>query len=130
MAYADYAFYTATYGGASIEQSEFARLINQASAYIDALTFDRAGDVEDAATLTKLKYAACAAAETIKKQEQGGELQSERVGNFAVTYADTPTARLSIEAKITQAVKIYLSNTELLYRGFASGEYGGVLDED
>ena len=129
-AYADYQFYTVTYGGTEIAQAEFTRLMNQASAYIDTVTFDRAADEEDADTLIKIQFAACAAAETLKKYEQGGEVQSERVGNHSVTYASPLAARLSIEAKITQVVKIYLGNTGLMYRGFASGEMGGVPSED
>jgi hypothetical protein len=66
----------------------------------------------------------------LKKQEEGGELQSERVGNFSVTYANTPDKELSIKSKVEQAIRLYLGNTDLMYKGFATGELGGVPSED
>jgi len=131
-AYADYTFYTVTYGGTQITSAEFTRLMNQASAYIDAVTFDRAAAEEDVDVITKIKFAACAAAEQLKSIYAiggSGAIQSERVGNHTVTYVDTVTAKLSIDTKIAQVVKIYLGNTGLMYRGFAEDEYGGVVDE-
>lgn len=128
--YADYTFYTVTYGGTEITSAEFTRLMNQASAYIDAVTFDRAAAEEDVDAITKIKFAACAVAETLKKYDEGGDIQSERVGNHTVTYASTPTAQLSIEAKITRAAKAFLGNTDLMYRGFAENEYGDITSED
>lgn len=127
-AYADYEFYTDTYGGSEITETEFPRLVNQASAYIDLLTFNRAADDED--NTVSIQMAACSAAETLKKQEEGGELQSERVGNFSVTYANTPDKELSIKSKVEQAIRLYLGNTDLMYKGFATGELGGVPSED
>jgi len=128
--YADYIFYSETYHGNEITEAEFTRLMNQASAYIDLMTFNRAADEDDEDNIVLLKKAACAAAEALKKQEEGGALQSERVGNLSVTYADTPSRKLSIEKKVEQAIKLYLGNTDLMYRGFASGEYGGEVSED
>lgn len=128
--YADWVFYSVTYGGTEISQTEFTRLMNQASAYIDAVTFGRAAEEEDIDVITKIKFAACAVAETLKKYDEGGDIQSERVGNHTVTYASTPTAQLSIEAKITHAAKTFLGNTDLMYRGFAKDEYGDITSED
>lgn len=129
-AYADYSYYTATYGGTAILQTEFMRLINQASAYLDLVTANRIADEEDDDTLELVKMAACAVADVLKKQESGGELQSERVGNYSVTYADTPSKKLSVEGQVIKAIKLYLGNTDLAFRGFAEGEYGGVVDEE
>lgn len=132
MSYADWTFYSGTYGGTYILQAEFTRLMILASAYIDAITFDRAAAVEESETetITAIKFAACSVAEVLKKQEGGGDIKSEKVGNFSVTYADTKTAQLSIESKIEQAAKMFLSTTDLMYKGFAEDEYGGVPNED
>ena len=133
MAYADFEFYSTTYGGTAIAQSAFTRLINQASAVIDNLTFDRVAEVieedYDDETIEKIQLATCAVAEQIQTNEAGGNLQSERVGSYSVTYAETQTAKLSDDAKCVRAARIYLLNTGLMYRGFNSGEYGGSIED-
>lgn len=42
MSYADYAYYTDSYGGKAVSQEDFLRLAAKASAYLDNLTFGRA----------------------------------------------------------------------------------------
>ena len=41
MSYADYAYYTDSYGGKAIKQEDFPRLAAKASAYLDNITFGR-----------------------------------------------------------------------------------------
>lgn len=123
-AYADFAFYGTSFLGTAIAQADFSRLALNASVVIDMLTFDRAAAVveaaTDTATIEKIQMATCAVAETLQSVEQsGGSIQSERVGNYSVTYqTQAPKAETS---QARDAAKKYLWNTGLMYRG---------LDED
>jgi len=123
MAYADYAFYVETYRGGSIAESDFARLAQRASEVIDQVTFARAAPVvtaaTDTATIGKIQMATCAVAEEIQAGEAaGGAIQSERVGNYSVTYA----AQKSNEARQADAARRYLWNTEIMFRGLNADE--------
>jgi hypothetical protein len=135
--YADYTFYTGTYLGTAIASSEFSRLALRASAYIDRVTFDRAAAIitanTPAASVTAIQNATCAIAEELQKSEAAGGVDgitSERVGNYSVTMRENSTSAMSLDQKISEAAKLYLRNTGLMFQGFASGEYGGSVDED
>jgi hypothetical protein len=137
MSYADFDFYTNTYLGALIAQADFDRLALRASEQIDRMTFQRAAAVveagEDADTIALIGMATCAIAERIQDVEaEGGAdaIQSERVGNHSVTYAETSSRRLTAGQKYEEAGNTYLASTGLMYRGFAAGEYGGVPSAD
>ena len=54
MSYANYAYYTGTYGGSAIASADFTRLANIASAWIDRLTFGRAAADTDNADAIKM----------------------------------------------------------------------------
>ncbi|MFM8321005.1 MAG: hypothetical protein ACKOC5_08840 [Chloroflexota bacterium] len=116
-AYCDHTYYTGVFKGAAIAAADFPRLALRASEVIDQLTLDRAAAVvtaaTDTATIDKIKLATCAVAEQIQIGEQGGPVQSERVGSYSVTYAAQHTQQQQLQA----AVKRYLWNTGLLYRG-------------
>lgn len=126
--YTDYTYYTGTYKGTAIAQSDFDRLAVRASAVIDQVTFNRAAAVVSAATDTttidKIKLAACAVAEELQDQDQSGVdgLTSERLGNYAVTYGANSKAALSNEAKQARAAKLYLWSTGLMFPGFTDDE--------
>ncbi len=130
-AYADYSYYTTTYLGSAIASADFGRLALRASAVIDQVTFGRAAAVvdadEDAETIDKIKMATCAVAEEIQTQEASGNIDgvtSERVGNFSVSYGANSRAAMSGKAKQSEAAKLYLGDTGLMYRGFSENEYG------
>ena len=121
MAYADFTFYSETYRGAAIVIGDFDRLALRASERIDQLTFDRAGPIvtadEDADTITLIGMATCAVAEELAALEtDGGVIQSERIGQHAVTYAVGAT-NATEHARIARAARRYLDRTELMYRG-------------
>lgn len=44
MAYADYEFYTTSYFGSVVPETEFPRLAERASGFVDTMTFDRLVD--------------------------------------------------------------------------------------
>ncbi len=123
-AYADYAFYTLTYLGAAIAQADFDRLALRASVVIDQVTYGRAAPViaagEDADAIEKIKLATCAVAEELQSQSQGGQIQSERVGQHSVTY--NVGQATSEKHRLSEAAKLYLWSTDLMYRGFNADE--------
>lgn len=118
--YVDYLFYTEQFGGTAISQNDFTRLARQASARIDELTFERAAAIITAGTDTdlieRIKLATCGVAEELQRQEQGGEITSERVGSYAVTYAVTPG--MSNQVRVSATARVYLGSSGLMYRGF------------
>ena len=44
MAYADYEFYTTSYFGSAVPETDFPRLAERASDFVDTMTFDRLVD--------------------------------------------------------------------------------------
>jgi hypothetical protein len=132
-AYVDYDYYTDTYLGSAIAEAAFDALALRASATIDRLTFDRAAEVidadDDADTIDLIQMATCAVAEELQTQaSETGIVQSETVGRHSVTYVQGSVQ--SLKKRQSEAAALYLAGTGLLYRGFASGEYGTSIDED
>lgn len=118
--YIDFAFYSETYGGVDVLQSEFVPLATKASAVIDYVTFDKAAaTIEedlDADLIEKIKFATCAVMDEIRLiQSRGGVVASESVGSHSISYA---VAKGTKNQTLTDAAKIYLANTGLMYRGF------------
>jgi hypothetical protein len=135
--YATYNYYTTVFLGTAIASPNFARLALRASAVIDQLTYQRAAAIivanTPAATVTAIEMATCAVAEEVQSQELSGGMdgiQSESIGSNSVSYAENSRARLTNTAKLTEAARLYLSSTSLMFKGFFDGEYGGVPDED
>lgn len=137
-AYADYSYYTGTYLGTAITSPAFGALALRASAVIDQITFNRAAPIVAAAveteTIDLIKKAMCNVAEELQRQDAAGgadAVRSESVGSYSVTYADQSSAMRTNQDRLGDAANLWLANTGLLFRGFASGEYGGALsDED
>jgi hypothetical protein len=125
--YVDYLFYSEQFLGTAIEQTDFNRLARVASAKIDQLTFGRAAPIieadDDEDLIAKIQMATCAVAEELQSQAAGAEIQSERVGNYSVSYANAQPV-VSKVARLSEAAKLYLWDTELMLRGFLEDEYG------
>lgn len=139
--YADYEFYTDTYFGEVISEADFPRLASKASDFIDYYTRGKAAKApEDDEIRVLLGKACCAVAEGIKANEEAdaiaakaraaaldgnGELKSESVGSYSVSYATSAdySSRGSGEALrderagYASIVSMYLANTGLLFRG-------------
>mgnify|MGYP001252641877 CR=1 FL=1 len=122
MTYTNYEYYTDTYGGKLISESDFPRLESIAAAYIDALTFGRTASVEDESVLELVKMAVCTAADILWRREQGGRIASERVGDYSVSYEVDGEPEVN---QIYRVAKVYLG--DLMYRGFYDGEYGSYI---
>lgn len=135
-AYATFTQYTNDYLGAAIASANFARLALRASEALDSLTYDRVAAIvlagTETATITKIVKATCAIAEEIQiiESEGGGGIKSESIGANSVTYVDGAKATLSDTAKLSMFAAAYLGSTGLLFRGFNSGEYSGMIDAD
>ena len=116
MVYADYAYYTQTYGG-TMPEVEYKRLSRMASAYLDRVTFDRitAGQPEE--IMEKVRAACCAVADTYLLNEQGGGIASETNDGVSISYALGVTNAKSENQRLREAVSLYLDNTGLFYRG-------------
>jgi hypothetical protein len=134
-AYADYTYYNGTYLGSAIAEADFPALALRASAVIDQITFNRAAPVvtadTDADTIDLIKKATCAVADELNAQaseSSTGVVQSESVGRHRVTYV-TGSVRTQASRQ-SDAARLYLGSTGLMYRGFASGEYGGSLADE
>lgn len=115
MAYADFEYYRNTYGGEMAEK-DYRRLSRQASAYLDAVCFDRIAKVTDAAITEKVKDACCAVADVCLLNEQGGGIAAETNDGISVTYVNGADSKTD-EERLYQAALLYLGHTGLLYRG-------------
>jgi hypothetical protein len=109
MAYADYAFYLGDYCGKAIAESEFDRLILRASNYIDRIT---GGAAASSGPSDAVKNAACAVAEAIQINEQGGEVASQSVGSWSRTFAKTKIK--NPDARLYDAAAAYLGSTGMM----------------
>lgn len=105
-----YEYYTTQYGGTKIKKADFKRLEGRAAAYVNYLTFDRAGK----SGLDCVRDAVCAVAEEYAAEEARGGMQSENNDGYAVVYSeDTDGA----EKRRYAIVREYLAHTGMMYRG-------------
>ena len=116
MAYADYAYYSGTYGGAFAE-TDYNRLSGRASAYIDAITFGRAAGAAGGTFDGRLKDACCAVADAYALAERGGIIASESNDGVSVTYVAGVSKLKTEDRRLYDAAALYLGCTGLLFRG-------------
>ena len=71
MAYADYDFYTTSYFGSVVPETDFPRLAERASDFVDAMTFDRLVDglPSNERSQKRVKKAVCSLAELMYQIE-------------------------------------------------------------
>lgn len=71
MAYADYEFYTTSYFGSAVPETDFPRLAERASDFIDTMTFDRLVDglPNNERSQKRIKKAVCSLAELLYQIE-------------------------------------------------------------
>jgi hypothetical protein len=112
-AYADYEYYTTEYSGSTVLESDFTRLINKASAYLDRITFGRIEAPTD-----EVRRAACEIAECIDQYADTDGISQQTVGSLTEVYAPGTTSKpKSLEERQYEIARNYLANTGLLYRG-------------
>ena len=71
MAYADFEFYTTTYHGNVVPESDFDRIADRANDFLDVITFDRLADglPSDERAATKAQKAVCAVCDKLYQLE-------------------------------------------------------------
>lgn len=71
MAYTDFEFYATTYHGNVVPESDFPRMADRASDFLDVITFDRLVDglPDDERAKTKVQKAVCAVADKLYELE-------------------------------------------------------------
>ena len=102
--YATYVYYTGTYKGNSIPESDFDRLILRASSYLDRISGDTVKDTSDD---DSVKMAACAVAEAWQTNEQGGDVVSQSVGSWSKSFQRKAK---SDDDRLLEAAKLYLGS--------------------
>ena len=87
MAYADYEFYTTSYFGTVVPETDFPRLAERASDFIDLMTFDRLVDglPTNERSQKRIKKAVCSLAELMYQIE----LAEKNATNAAVSVTST-----------------------------------------
>jgi hypothetical protein len=87
MAYADYEFYTTSYFGSVVPETDFPRLAERASDFVDTMTFDRLVDglPTNERSQKRIKKAVCSLAELMYQIE----LAEKNATNAAVSGAST-----------------------------------------
>lgn len=90
MAYADYEFYTTSYFGSVVPETDFPRLAERASDFVDTMTFDRLVDglPTDTRAQKRIKKAVCSLAELMYQIE----LAEKNATNAATSGASTTIA--------------------------------------
>ncbi len=89
MAYADYDFYTTSYFGSVVPETDFPRLAERASDFIDTMTFDRLVDglPENMRSRKRIKKAVCSLTELMYQIE----LAEKNAANAAASGTSTTT---------------------------------------
>lgn len=89
MAYADYEFYTTSYFGSVVLETDFPRLAERASDFVDTMTFGRLVDglPKDERSQKRVKKAVCSLAELMYQIE----LAEKNAANAAASGTSTTT---------------------------------------
>lgn len=111
--YVGYEYYKETYNG-TVPMERFNNLEIRASNLIDYYTFNRLKDKE---IDNKVKFAVCELIDNLYELDnfQGKDKESEKVGQYSVTYSKVREEELEQEQK--NIILKYLGHTGLLYRG-------------
>lgn len=126
-AYADYTYYTDTFGGSLIPEVDFNRSVMTAGLYIDQFTY---GNITDGnkGDIKGLQDCACDMAESVYKMlyssaaaSGGGEKKSETIDGYSVSYVtsqkDGEDIRTALSRNLYAIATLYLSGSGLLFAG-------------
>lgn len=94
MAYADYEFYTTSYFGSAVPETDFPRLAERASDFVDAMTFDRLVDglPENERSKKRIKKAVCSLAELMYQIELA---ENNAINQASSNVTDTNVGNIS-----------------------------------
>ena len=94
MAYADYEFYTTSYFGSAVPETDFPRLAERASDFLDTMTFDRLVDglPTDERSQKRIKKAVCSLAELMYQIELA---EKNAINQASANLTDTNVGNIS-----------------------------------
>lgn len=123
--YAEYEYYTESFRGSLIpDVGSFIYCARTASQYINTVTFNRIvteNDITEA-----VRNACCAAAEVCYTSSVSPKVASgittEKIGDYSVTYGTSESSSMR-QKRLFAAVKLWLGNTGLMYRGNDNNAY-------
>lgn len=94
MAYADYEFYTTSYFGSVVPETDFPRLAERASDFVDTITFDRLvnGLPENERSQKRIKKAVCSLAELMYQIELA---ENNAINQASSNVTDTNVGNIS-----------------------------------
>ena len=106
MAYADYEFYTTSYFGSVVPETDFPRLAERASDFVDTMTFDRLVDglPTNERSQKRIKKAVCSLAELM--------YQIELAEKNAINQASANVTDINAGGKSTGIVTSVSSGSE------------------
>lgn len=106
MAYADYEFYTTSYFGSAVPETDFQRLAERASDFVDTMTFDRLVDglPTNERLQKRIKKAVCSLAELM--------YQIELAEKNAINQASSNVTDTNVGNKSTGVVTSVSSGSE------------------
>lgn len=131
MAYIDYEFYTATFSGDAVPQTEFARLAQMASDIVDAIVYKPITEVTD-----RVKRAVCYELDMLYAQggaeavngQSAGEISYENLGDYSVTAQTASTASASASLMLNGIPVSKLAESLLRAEGLMSRwAYAGTV---
>lgn len=134
MSYADYAYYSESYGGTLIPEEQFGFCAARASEYIDQQTFDRLVNGVPEELTSKVSSCCCELAENLYRfsavtsdggNSSGADISSEKIGQYSVTYrtgTETISSLLSgtdsgLNDLLYSVANRHLGSTGMLYKG-------------
>ena len=94
MAYADYEFYTTSYFGSVVPETDFSRLAERASDFVDTMTFDRLVDglPTNERSQKRIKKAVCSLAELMYQIELA---EKNAINQASANLTDTNVGNIS-----------------------------------
>lgn len=140
MAWVSADYYRNRYHGQAVSDEEFLRLEAAAQRYLQQAVFGRVVQAADAAAerpeaeklppaaATAVREGVCALIEVLL-QKSGEGIQSETLGDYAVTYTQEESGASRFR-RMEQTVRRCLGGTGLLYRGTGSGPAVWILPEE
>lgn len=113
--YADFEYYTSTYKGAVLDAASFDLYARKATQTIKLQTFNR---IKADSIPEEARMCCCELAEELYKQDGYDEyVQSEKKGEWSVSYVSGKDADAINQNKIRDIIYRWLAMTGLLYRG-------------
>nr|UWG30683.1 MAG: Protein of unknown function (DUF3199) [Bacteriophage sp.] len=116
--YADFMYYRNDYGGVQIKnERDFKRMEKISEAFVEQVTFGRIATL--VSITDSIRDAICCVADMVAVQNEKREavVKSESNDGYSISYADAVNDTV-LRNEMYRAVRSYLANTGLLYRGW------------